>query len=125
MALAALQRAPATPEKKLVESPKKMVDASKLQLGKYVADEDTGHDWWHSLSPYHKDTNKMRWAEWRLRRYGLVNDRPVGQPLLEQQLCSSGLALCFRTGWPFAVIVLACEPAVWAGVATRMLVHGA
>ncbi|CAK0784011.1 hypothetical protein CVIRNUC_007214 [Coccomyxa viridis] len=33
---------------------------------------------------------KMRRVEWRLRRYGLVNDRPVGQPFLEQKLCSSG-----------------------------------
>ncbi len=101
VALAALQRAPAMPEKKQSKAPKRwwmlpnFIWESMLQMG--IQKRIGGTAYHHTI----KIPPKMRRVEWRLRRYGLVNDRPVGQPFLEQKLCSSGMALCFRTGLPF------------------------
>ena len=63
--------------------------------GVHAADEETGDDWWYSLSPRHKDTTKARWSEWHLRRRALIRDRPASERFMEQlgALIRSGLCL--------------------------------
>ena len=86
-----------------IQSPEKVVDTSGLHLGTYVADGETGDDWWYSLSPYYEDFAKARWSEWRLRRHALTNDRPVSEHFMEQ------LRALIRSGLLHKTVATCCD----------------